>query len=58
MSIYLNMIHKTVYIASDGGRVCRPLLVVENGKHKHPLGVVVHGAIRLPLSSRWPGELA
>jgi DNA-directed RNA polymerase III subunit RPC2 len=32
VSIYLNMVHKSVYIASDGGRVCRPLLIVDNGK--------------------------
>jgi len=28
VSVYLNRPQKTVYIASDGGRVCRPLLVV------------------------------
>jgi DNA-directed RNA polymerase III subunit RPC2 len=32
VSVYLNIIQKAVYIASDGGRVCRPLLVVESGK--------------------------
>eukprot|EP01042_Synura_sphagnicola_P000358 gene358-370_t len=32
VSVYLNLVQKAVYIASDGGRVCRPLLVVENGK--------------------------
>ena len=31
VSVYLNMIQKAVYIASDGGRVCRPLLVLEFG---------------------------
>ena len=25
--MYLNVVQKAVYIASDGGRVCRPLLV-------------------------------
>jgi hypothetical protein len=30
--VYLNLVQKAVYVASDGGRVCRPLLVVENGK--------------------------
>ena len=29
VSIYLNIIQKAVYLASDGGRVCRPLLVLE-----------------------------
>ncbi|KAL0212213.1 hypothetical protein RCL1_005839 [Eukaryota sp. TZLM3-RCL] len=31
-SVYVNSKHKTVYIACDGGRVCRPILIVENGK--------------------------
>jgi DNA-directed RNA polymerase III subunit RPC2 len=31
VSVYLNAVQKAVYIASDGGRVCRPLLVLENG---------------------------
>eukprot|EP01038_Epipyxis_sp_PR26KG_P009030 gene9030-12176_t len=34
VSVYLNVIQKAVYIASDGGRVCRPLLVIENGQSK------------------------
>lgn len=34
VSVYLNEMHQTVYIATDGGRVCRPLLIVENGKLK------------------------
>lgn len=32
VSVYLNVVQKAVYVASDGGRVCRPLLIVENGK--------------------------
>lgn len=31
VSVYVNTVQKAVYIASDGGRVCRPLLVVQNG---------------------------
>lgn len=31
VSVYLNIVQKAVYIASDGGRVCRPLLVLEYG---------------------------
>jgi DNA-directed RNA polymerase III subunit RPC2 len=35
VSVYLNTVQKAVYIASDGGRVCRPLIVLgENGKLK------------------------
>jgi DNA-directed RNA polymerase III subunit RPC2 len=31
VSVYLNTVQKAVYIASDGGRVCRPLLVLAPG---------------------------
>ena len=31
MSVYLNFIQKAVYLASDGGRVCRPLIVLGAG---------------------------
>jgi hypothetical protein len=31
VSIYENESHRAVYIASDGGRVCRPLIIVERG---------------------------
>lgn len=32
VSIYANHLHKSVYICSDGGRLCRPCIIVENGK--------------------------
>eukprot|EP00923_Selenidium_pygospionis_P019802 GHVN01034482.1.p1 GENE.GHVN01034482.1~~GHVN01034482.1.p1 ORF type:complete len:1175 (+),score=167.39 GHVN01034482.1:2013-5537(+) len=32
VSVYDNDAHKAIYIASDGGRLCRPLIVVENGR--------------------------
>ncbi|PKI83324.1 Ret1p [Malassezia vespertilionis] len=32
VSIYINSHHHTVHIASDGGRICRPLIIVECGK--------------------------
>jgi DNA-directed RNA polymerase III subunit RPC2 len=32
VSVYLNSIQRTVHIASDGGRICRPLLVIEYGR--------------------------
>lgn len=45
VSVYLNIVQKAVYIASDGGRVCRPLLVLNPGgqlkltpKHIETLG--------------------
>ena len=32
VSVYFNEIQNSVYIASDGGRVCRPLFIVRKGK--------------------------
>lgn len=34
ISIYTNTHHQAVHIATDGGRICRPLIIVENGKSK------------------------
>ncbi|EMR09746.1 DNA-directed RNA polymerase III subunit RPC2 [Pneumocystis murina B123] len=34
VSIYINNHYCSVHIASDGGRICRPLIIVENGKSK------------------------
>lgn len=34
VSIYINHHHNGVHIATDGGRICRPLIVVENKKAK------------------------
>eukprot|EP00823_Brevimastigomonas_motovehiculus_P002333 TRINITY_DN1442_c2_g1_i4.p1 TRINITY_DN1442_c2_g1~~TRINITY_DN1442_c2_g1_i4.p1 ORF type:complete len:943 (-),score=282.46 TRINITY_DN1442_c2_g1_i4:57-2885(-) len=31
VSVYINEAHRAVYIASDGGRVCRPCIIVEKG---------------------------
>ncbi|KAJ3113763.1 DNA-directed RNA polymerase III core subunit ret1 [Phlyctochytrium bullatum] len=31
VSIYMSFIHNTVNISSDGGRVCRPLIIVDKG---------------------------
>lgn len=31
VSIYPNHLHKSVYICSDGGRLCRPYIIVEAG---------------------------
>ncbi|KAG8857812.1 DNA-directed RNA polymerase III core subunit ret1 [Tulasnella sp. 330] len=30
VSIYINNHHHTVHLASDGGRICRPMIIVEN----------------------------
>ena len=32
VSVYLHEVQRAVYIATDGGRVCRPLLVCERGR--------------------------
>ncbi|KAJ7875392.1 hypothetical protein B0H14DRAFT_2716472 [Mycena olivaceomarginata] len=32
VSVYINHHHKAVHIASDGGRICRPTIIVENGR--------------------------
>ena len=34
VSIYINHHHQTVHIASDGGRICRPMIIVEGGQSK------------------------
>jgi DNA-directed RNA polymerase III subunit RPC2 len=31
VGVYVNHHHRTVNIASDGGRICRPMIIVENG---------------------------
>ncbi|KAL7421638.1 DNA-directed RNA polymerase III complex subunit Rpc2 [Cryptotrichosporon argae] len=32
VSIYINHHQRTIYIASDGGRICRPMIIVEKGR--------------------------
>ncbi|TFK47216.1 beta and beta-prime subunits of DNA dependent RNA-polymerase [Heliocybe sulcata] len=32
VSVYINHHHRTVQIATDGGRICRPMIIIENGK--------------------------
>lgn len=34
VSVYINHHHHAVHIASDGGRICRPTIIVENGKSR------------------------
>lgn len=32
VGVYINHHQKTIHVASDGGRICRPMVIVENGK--------------------------
>ena len=32
VGVYTNHHQKTIHVASDGGRICRPMIIVENGK--------------------------
>lgn len=32
VSVYINNHHRTILIASDGGRICRPMVIVERGR--------------------------
>ncbi|KLT43758.1 beta and beta-prime subunits of DNA dependent RNA-polymerase [Cutaneotrichosporon oleaginosum] len=34
VSIFINTHQRVIYIASDGGRICRPLIIVENSRPK------------------------
>jgi DNA-directed RNA polymerase III subunit RPC2 len=34
VSVYINHHHRTVHIASDGGRICRPMIIVEEGRSR------------------------
>jgi len=34
VSVYINHHHRTVHIASDGGRICRPMIIVEGGRSR------------------------
>ncbi len=48
VSIYENEAHRTIYIASDGGRVCRPCIIVDRSSGKsrvqpHHLTELNHG---------------
>ncbi|CAM9568249.1 unnamed protein product, partial [Phaeothamnion confervicola] len=46
VSVYLHSVQRAVYIASDGGRVCRPLLVAEKGRMRltqHHMALLASG---------------
>ena len=34
VSIYINHHQRTIYLASDGGRICRPMIIVEKGRSR------------------------
>lgn len=46
ISVYANHHHSAVHIAADGGRICRPLIIVEDGKplvKAHHLAALLKG---------------
>jgi DNA-directed RNA polymerase III subunit RPC2 len=34
VGVYINHHQKTIHVASDGGRICRPMIIVENGQSR------------------------
>ncbi|KAL1702856.1 hypothetical protein EV121DRAFT_261627 [Schizophyllum commune] len=47
VSIYINHHHRTVQIATDGGRICRPMIIVEKGRsrvHSEHIALLKKGA--------------
>ena len=68
VSIYVNLQQQAIHIASDGGRICRPLIIVENEASKvKELHMKVRRLLFLPrvlfisisstLSELWPDVL-
>lgn len=50
VSVYANLHHKIVYIACDSGRICRPMIIVDNGRPRvtaEHIKAGVHGCHRL-----------
>lgn len=47
ISVYIHSIHRAIYIACDGGRVCRPLIIVAHG---HSQLAVRHSKASMPES--------
>lgn len=48
VGIYINHHHRTVNIASDGGRICRPMIIVDGGKSsvtEHHTELLKQGAL-------------
>ena len=52
VSVYTNHHHRTVHIACDGGRICRPMIIVENGRPRvNSDHIIVSCAVTLILRS-------
>lgn len=51
VSIYVNIQQQAVHIASDGGRICRPMIIVENGVSRVR---AVHMRVSPPVLSSLP----
>lgn len=48
VSVYINHHHRAVHIASDGGRICRPMIIVEN---QQPRVTTEHIDVCVPMTS-------
>lgn len=49
VSIYRTISQRTIHISCDGGRICRPLIIVEEGKslvQEQDLRDIIHGRLR------------
>lgn len=51
VSVYAHDVHRAIYIACDGGRVCRPLIVAPNGRSRLTAGVLEDALRRRQVSA-------
>jgi len=51
VGVYTNHHQKTIHVASDGGRICRPMIIVEDGKPRVKTEHIEVKTYRTPI--RW-----
>lgn len=56
VGVYINHHQKTIHVASDGGRICRPMIIVENGKPRVRAEHIEVGTLCIPISSKISAE--
>ena len=49
VGVYINHHQKTIHVASDGGRICRPMIIVESGKPRVETGHIEVETDRIPI---------